>query len=292
MEAREDLPINRIVEQSYRHCRQIAQRDARNFYYSFLALSPRKRRSMCALYGFFRKIDDIGDGEGSISPRRKRLDDSRWNLDQAMQGNYSDALLPALHDTVQRYQIPSEYLHAVLDGVEMDLEQVHYDTFEQLKEYCYRVASVVGLACIHVWGFHGSQAEEYAIQSGIAFQLTNILRDIKEDIQRGRVYLPGEDLSRFQVSVSDLENEVLSHQFLQLMQFEVNRAREWYGKGSPLENCLALSSRPVFRTMRGIYLGILNEIERRKYDVFNERVALTPLRKTEILVRSFFRSSA
>ena len=105
MEAREDLPINRIVEQSYRHCRQIAQRDARNFYYSFLALSPRKRRSMCALYGFFRKIDDIGDGEGSISQRRKRLDDSRWNLDQAMQGNYNDALLPAL---------PVSYTHLTL----------------------------------------------------------------------------------------------------------------------------------------------------------------------------------
>ena len=192
------------LQASYAHCQTLTRQAARNFFYSFLVLPRGKRRAMCALYAFLRETDDIGDSDKPLEVRRAELGAWRESLAAAVAGHAQPPILPALVDTVSRYQIPPQYLYDCIDGVEMDLSDRSYETFADLEAYCYKVASAVGLACIHIWGFRDSSAIEPACQLGVAFQLTNILRDLKEDAQRGRVYLPQEDLRRFNYSREDL----------------------------------------------------------------------------------------
>ncbi|HEY2895309.1 MAG TPA: phytoene/squalene synthase family protein, partial [Pirellulales bacterium] len=193
------------IAASYAHCRRIARRSASSFYYSFLLLPKPKRQAMCALYAFLRRTDDLGDSAAPAAERRGALVDWRHALVECQAGIYADPILPALAHTVRTFSIPLEYLHAVIDGIETDLEPVAYESFDQLEEYCYRVASVVGLACLRIWGSIHPSAERPARQCGIAFQLTNILRDLGEDAARGRVYLPREDMDRFAYRAEDLK---------------------------------------------------------------------------------------
>ncbi len=185
------------LARSYVYCEGLARREAGNFYHAFRLLPADQRRAMCALYSFLRVADDLADGPGTAEEKRGPLGDWRRRLDEAVKGVYSHPLHPALHHALRRFGVPCEHLHAVLDGVAMDLTVARYDTFADLYPYCYRVASAVGLACIPIWGFTGEQARDYAEAAGVAFQLTNILRDLGEDAGRGRVYLPREDLERF-----------------------------------------------------------------------------------------------
>ena len=217
------------LESCYAICQRLARRSASNFYFSFLLLPRQKRRAMCALYAYLRRADDLGDDEHqSIDFRRSAVEKLRFDLEQALGGQSSDPILRALADTAARFHIPVEYLTAVLDGVEMDLSARRYERFEDLEEYCYRVASVVGLACIHIWGFSGPAALEPARQCGIAFQLTNILRDLKEDAVRGRIYLPREDLARFGYTEAELKHGEADDRFRKLIEFEAARAEKFY----------------------------------------------------------------
>ena len=284
---REKRTMRRELNTSYAVCHRITRRAAQNFYYSFLLLPGMKRRSMCALYAFLRRTDDLADGDGPVESRRGALDAWRRSLDRALAGSFDDPLLPALADTVSRWSIPQVYLHDVLDGVEMDLEDRGYDTFDELELYCYRVASAVGLACLYVWGFDGESALEPARKCGIAFQLTNILRDVKEDLQRGRVYLPAEDLRRFEYSVDDLKRGVRDERFRALMRFEIERAEQYYRQGAALRNHLHVQSRPVFVAMTGMYRALLAEICRRDGDVFSGPIRLSRWRKIRIAGRAW-----
>src|SRR5262249_51431274 len=196
-------------------------------------------------------------------------------LDLALAGSYTHRLHAALHHTVRAYGIPSQYLIDVLDGVGMDLEPVRYATFADLYPYCYRVASAVGLACIHVWGFEGDEAKAPAEAAGIAFQLTNILRDLAEDAARGRVYLPREDLERFGYAEEQLRRGERDERFRRLMRFQVERARSYYEAARPLAGLLRPAGRAVFLVMACTYRGLLEAIERRDYDVFSGRVRLS-----------------
>ena len=274
---------------SYHHCQQIARRTAKKFYYSFLALPRPRRLAMCALYAFLRHTDDLGDNPSPLAERRRAVAAWRKSLESALAGEFDDPLFPALADTVQTYQIPHEYLFAVLDGIEMDLDERHYETFAELEEYCYRVASVVGLACIHIWGFRSQEALEPARQCGIALQLTNILRDVKEDSDAGRVYLPAEDLQRFDYSPDDLRAGVFDDRCRSLIQFEIARAKEYYAGAEQLRQWLEPVGLPVFDTMVGIYRALLDEIERREGNVFAGRVSLSGWRKLRIAAGSWLR---
>lgn len=281
--------MSRQLDSSYAVCNQIARGAAKNFYYSFLLLPRAKRRSMCALYAFLRRTDDLVDGEGSVDSRRGALQAWRHSLDRALAGSFDDPLLPALADTVSRWKIPPVYLHDVLDGVEMDLDDRRYETFDELELYCYRVASAVGLACLHIWGFDDETACEPARKCGIAFQLTNILRDMKEDLQHGRVYLPQEDLRRFGYTVDDLKMGVRDERFRALMRFEIERAEAYYRQGAALRDHLDVQSRPVFVALTGMYHALLAEIRRRDGDVFSGPVRLSPWRKIHITARAWLR---
>jgi phytoene synthase len=241
---------------------------------------------MCALYAFMRVADDLSDGPQPVAEKRALLDDWRRQLDLALAGRYTHRLHPAFHDTVVAYAIPRQYLMDVLDGVCMDLEPVRFETFADLYPYCYRVASAVGLACIHIWGFERPEAKVQAEAAGIAFQLTNILRDLAEDAGRGRVYLPREDLKRFGYSEEQLCRGERNGAFRQLMQFQVERARSYYGAAEPLPGLLQPAGRAVCLVMTRTYRGLLEEIERRNYDVFSGRVRLSRWYKTWLALRA------
>jgi phytoene synthase len=275
---------------SYQFCGEVSRREARNFYYSFLLLPPAARRSMCALYAFLRQTDDLADGSAPASEKHGMLADWRTTVSGALAGGSADGWpgLAALVDTVERHAIPRAYLDEVLDGVAMDLDPRTFATFDDLYGYCYRVASAVGLCCIHIWGFRsdGGRAEALAEACGIALQLTNILRDVREDSGRGRVYLPDEDLERFGVRAEDLSTTRVEGRLRDLLEFEARRAYDYYDQAGPLVGLVEPVGRPVLRTIVGIYRALLDEIARRDYEVLAGRVAIPSWRKASITLRS------
>ena len=283
------------VAESYEHCRALARTTGRNFYYSFLTLPRDRRQAMCALYAFMRVTDDLGDSDAPAETRAAQLAGWRDSLLRACDaGQYDDPVLPALADVVRTYGIPVRYLLDVIAGVEMDLVPAAYRTFDELARYCYHVAGAVGLACIHLWGFHDERALGAAVDCGTAFQLTNILRDLAEDANHGRTYLPAEDLARFHIASGELaapDRNGLSgdDRFRQLMRFEVERAREFYARARALFEHLDPPGKPILEAMLRIYGGLLDEIERRRYDVFSRRISLSRGRKLliagDVLVR-------
>ncbi len=274
------------LARSYAYCERLARREAGNFYHAFRILPRPQRQAMCALYAFLRVTDDLSDGPGPPEAKRAPLAEWRRRMNHALAGKYDHRLHAAFHDTVRTHAIPTTYFDAVLDGVEMDLEPVAIADFDDLYRYCYRVASAVGLACIHIWGFAHPDAKIYAESAGIGFQLTNILRDLKEDADRGRVYLPREDLDRFGYSPEQLRRGERDECFRALMRFEVERARLYYDASLPLAKLLTPPGRAVFQIMRRTYRGLLDAIERRRYDVFSRRVRLSRWRKFGLVVQA------
>ena len=283
--------MNETLRASYRFCGRLSRAEARNFYYSFLVLPASLRRSMCALYAFMRHTDDLADEPAPAGEQRARLKAWRRQLDLALSGGSETGWpgMPALVDPVERHAIPRRYLEEVIDGVEMDLDPQPFASFEDLYGYCYRVASVVGLCCIHIWGYRSDdgRAEELAEACGVALQLTNIVRDVREDATRGRVYLPEEDLKRFGVSPEELVADQASDRLRSLLEFEGRRAYEYYERAADLDRLVAPVGRPVLRTIVGIYRTLLDEIVARRYEVMAARVAVSPWRKAAITVRSF-----
>jgi phytoene synthase len=286
------------LAESYAHCAEVARREARNFYPSFLLLPADPRRSMCALYAFLRRSDDIADDAGTAPAKRAALDAWRTALDAALRAGVEPAPSPgsdgwpgwpALADTVRRHAIPARYLGETLDGVESDIEPAPFDTFDELYGYCYRVASAVGLCCIHIWGFRseGGRAEELAEAAGLALQLTNIVRDVGEDARNGRVYLPREDLDRFGVRPEDLVAGRAGEPLRRLLAFEARRAYDYYDRARPLADLVSPEGRPVLAAIVGVYRALLDEISRRGYDVLARRVTLPAWRKAAIAARAY-----
>jgi len=245
-----------------------------------------QRRAMSALYAFLRITDDLADEPGPVETKRAALAAWRAALDRSRGGRDSHPIHPALRHTVATYRIPWCYLDDALDGVATDLAPVAFDTFDQLYGYCYRVASVVGLCCIHIWGCHAEQARTYAEKAGIAFQLTNILRDLGEDAARQRVYLPREDLQRFGYDADRLARGARDAAFHALMRFEVERARAYYDAAAPLVPLLPAPGQAVFLIMYRTYRGLLDAIEQRGYDVFSSRVRLSRWHKLRLALQA------
>jgi phytoene synthase len=276
--------MRNAIDQSYEYCRRVARRRAKNFYYSFILLSRPQRRAMCAIYAFMRYCDDLSDEPGATGAAIERW---RAELEDALAGRFSGhPVWPAFHHTVRRFRIPHEYFRAMIDGVLSDLEPREFETFDQLYRYCYQVASVVGLTTIHIFGFDTRSALPLAEKCGAAFQLTNILRDIREDAARGRIYLPAEDLRRFGLTTGDIHTGKRSQPFLNLMQFEAERARAYYNESMPLLDLIHPRSRPSLWALIGIYSRLLERIVESDYDVFARRVRLPLWEKSWIVVRA------
>jgi len=276
------------LEESYALCRRIARQTGKNFYYSFLVMPPAKRAAMCAIYAFMRCSDDIADDAANPAVALDGLRRWRGQVDAALDGgDASDPTLPALVDTVRRYHIPRRYFHELLDGTEMDQTTTRYATFDELYKYCYRVASAVGLVVLPIFGYKDEAALVPAEACGIAFQLTNTLRDVKEDAQMGRVYLPLEDLQRFGVAVDDILSARATPQFLEMMRFEAVRAYGFYDKARPLLDMIDADSRGTLAVMIAIYGGILRKIENNNFAVFRERIRLSEAEKLWIVGKNW-----
>ncbi len=261
---------------SYAYCRNVTRRAGSSFYYPLWLLPTAKRRAMYALYAFCRIADDIGDGPGSSEERRERLDVYRQSL---RHGTPATPELPALFDTLDRYAIPRLRLEEILDGVAMDLTPKRYQTWTELQQYCYLVAGAVGLACLAIWGGDRPEAQSAAIRCGEAFQLTNILRDLREDAAQGRVYLPQDDLAAAGCTEQNLLAGALNDNLLRLVQSQTERAREAFVDAAALQRWLPDDSRAVYSAMWRTYRELLHEIERRQGDVFSRRIRLGRARR-------------
>jgi 15-cis-phytoene synthase len=272
------------LKSSLTYCHTVTRRAKSSFPIAFRLLPPAKRRAMDALYAFMRVTDDLADEPSELLAKREQLIAWRSGLFAALNGVFTHPVHPALADTVGRYRIPPRYLFDVIDGVEADLAPVRFATFADLYPYCYRVASAVGLACVRVWGLRpgvrDDDADRPAEAAGIAFQLTNILRDLGEDLTHGRVYLPADELNRFGCP-PEMWREP---RFRELMQFQVDRAREFYRRAAPLAGLLSTDGRGIFRVMTGTYQRLLDEVERAGSDVLSRRVRVPWWRKGLLLL--------
>ena len=273
------------LDQAYEHCRQIARSHARNFYYAFRTLPGPKRNAIYATYAFCRMCDDIADDDLPLEDKERLFARTRELLALSRNGAVEDPVFAALQDATAAYSIPVRYFEDVVDGVETDLTRSRFQTFGELREYCYKVASAVGLICIEVFGYTDPRARDHAIDLGLAMQLTNILRDVREDAERGRIYLPREDMAAFGYSEEELFAGVANERFRRLMQFQAERARGYFAGGKRLIPLLSPRSRACAWVLHGFYSKILDRIEAADFDVFKERINLRDREKLLLMAK-------
>lgn len=302
-------PTESQIEVAYSVCRGITRAAARNFYYAFLVLPKAKRQALSAIYAFMRRCDDIADDESlAVAERKRQL--SAWleAVHGAQAGNPTeDPVLLALTAAQRRFYIPDALLDQLAYGTAMDLQDegvaddgepspqeraLRYRTFEDLYLYCYRVASVVGLVCIRIFGYQDPAAEPLAEKLGQAFQLTNIIRDIKEDAAMGRIYLPEEDFAGFGISPYELYSPPDPARFAPLLEMEANRAREFYRAADELIPLIEEDSQPALWALVAIYRKLLEKIASHNYDVFHGRISLSTREKLTILGKGIFKRLA
>ena len=281
------------LDAAYRYCQALTKGEAKNFYYGFLLLPWPKRRAIYAAYAFARHCDDIVDESLPHDEKVRRLAAYRGALDRCLEGTPEGPMFTALRHAVDTFAIPHQYLYQLIDGVETDLTVRRYASFDELRQYCYSVASTVGLVSIEIFGYQdGQQAQQCATDLGIALQLTNILRDISEDGGRDRIYIPQEDLARFGYGEEELLAGLTNERFLRLMKYEIARARQYYLSGRRLLPLLPKRARACVSVMAGIYRRILDDIERRPEEVFRQRISLGAGRKLALAGRELVRSLA
>lgn len=267
------------LEAAYQHCEAVTKERARNFYFAFKALPKDRRPAIYAVYAFCRACDDYSDDDIPLEEKMTLLEGYRRRLYRTFQGDPDGPVFVALWDAARHYDISLELLDEVIKGVEMDLSVRRYATFDDLRLYCYRVAAVVGLISIRIFGYTRPEAKVFAEDLGIGMQLVNILRDIKEDAARDRVYVPQEDIARFGCSESDLLNGRVTAQFRELMAFEAARSREYFVSGARLLPLLDKTSRACPAILRALYSNLLDRIQERGWDVYTRRVSLTTRQK-------------
>lgn len=280
------------LETSRRYCQELTKAAAKNFYYGLRLLPEPKRSAMFTLYAYMRLIDDIADREDgrSLAQRNAELEQWRQRTHAVLLGQRDGLELedthvvwPAVADMVERYRIPAEVFDAAIAGQQQDLQPSEFQTFDRLHEYCYRVAGVVGIGSLCVWGYQGGEdTERMAIALGVAFQLTNIMRDLREDAARGRLYLPSEDLVAAGVSAADLRTGVGGTAFNRLMRIEIDRAEKHYELARGLELRISPDSRPTLMAMTEIYRRLLKKVSASPETVLRKRVSLSTWSKLRI----------
>ena len=276
------------VQEAYAYCRQVTRQHAKNFYYAFLFLPRAQRDAMYTVYAFCRYCDDLADDDTHAPATQQALMDAwRHELDNCYVGKATHRITQALQRTVAQYALPKPCFEELIRGVEMDLTIQRYATFAELEQYCYRVASVIGLACLPIFGVTYPEAQSYAHHIGIALQLTNILRDVKEDAERGRIYLPLEDLQAFHYTEADLLAQRYTADFVALMQFQSQRAMEDYRKAAACVPSGARAGLVAPEIMAAIYRTTLRKIARQQYNVFGARASLPTAQKVLIALRVF-----
>ena len=278
------------LQAAYDECRSITRREAKNFYYAFLTLPPQRRRAIYVVYAFCRHCDDSVDTGGSIEEKLATLSQIRQDLAGSPLTGAATPLFMALADVADTYDIPQQHFQDLVSGVETDLVKTRYADFQELRQYCYQVASVVGLICLQIFGFQDSRARQHAVDLGLAMQLTNIARDVKEDLDMGRIYLPQDEIARFGYSEEDLKAGMVNQQFIELMRFQATRAKEYFQSGFQLLPYLSHRSRACPAVLGGLYCKVLDRIESHGYDVFSYRASLTGGEKLRLLAQAWLGS--
>lgn len=272
------------------YCHRVTKASGSNFYYSFLALPKAQREAIYAVYAFTRLIDDAVDETKPTQEAKALLTQWRKEIAQCYAGAPTHPVTQGLAEVLTRFPIPQDYFQDVVSGVEMDLYHKRYDTFSDLRQYCYRVASVIGLICIEIFGYRRKEIKDYAINQGIAFQLTNILRDIPADAMRGRIYIPLDELKGFHYPETDLLSGRYTDAFMELMKFQCQRARDYYHKAQALIMPEDRPSLVASEIMGAIYSKILERIERANYNVFQKRISLSAPHKAVIALSAWLRN--
>src|SRR5690625_3751877 len=269
------------------YCQDKAARSGSSFYYAFLFLPPERRRAITALYAFCREVDDVVDETSEASVARMKLVWWREQLDALFQGEPPiHPVLKALLPHIQTYDLRYQELLAIIDGMEMDLDQARYQSWDDLKKYCWHVASVVGILSAKIFGQTQAQTSDYAVQLGLAFQMTNIIRDVGDDARRGRIYLPLDELEQFDVRPQEILNGQYSPRFVDLMQFQSQRAHQYYQLAAQtLPDADRRAQRPGL-LMAAIYHTLLKEIDLYQWDVLEKRIRLTPIRKFRLAMKT------
>ena len=273
------------LAQAYEECRLITRREAKNFYYAFLTLPAARRKAIYVVYTFCRYCDDSVDNEASLDQKLSMLRELRRKLDLSYRGQAPEPVFLGLADVAQNYDIPQEYFQEVLSGVESDLVKTRYQNFEELRHYCYQVASVVGLICLQIFGYRDHRAQQHAVDLGLAMQLTNIMRDVQEDLELDRIYLPQEEIRRFGYSEEELQTGIINDPFRELMLFQAQRARQYFQSGFLLLPFLAPRSRACPSVLGRLYSLILDRIEAADYDVIHQRISLSQGEKLRVTAR-------
>ncbi len=273
------------LELAYNHCQRIAKENARNFYYAFRTLPAAKRNAIYAVYAYCRICDDIADGNLSPEDKIREFALVRQRLHARHPSAQDAPVFRALHHAADAYQIPYAHFEDILQGVEMDMTKSRFASFGELRDYCYKVASVVGLVCIKIFGYTDPSAEKYAIDMGIAMQLTNILRDVKEDAERDRIYIPQDEMARFGCTEAELMRGALTDSFRALMAYQTARAQTHFKSSEPLFSLVAADARACPRLMHTTYNRILNRIEQSGFDIFERRIGLNASEKLLLLAR-------
>lgn len=272
------------------YCQQKAAASGSSFYYSFLFLPPERRRAITALYAFCREVDDVVDECHDPQVAAAKLDWWRLELARLYAGKAEHPVTQALQALLSQFDLPQEQLLEIIDGMEMDLTQSRYLDFKALSLYCYRVASVVGLLAARIFGYEDRRTQKYAHDLGMAFQLTNIIRDVGEDARRGRIYLPIDELQQFDVKAADILNARYSDNFRRLMEFQIARAEQFYDQAlAQLPECDRRAQRPGL-AMAAIYRALLDEIRRDGCQVLTQRTSLTPLRKLWLAAKTWVKA--
>ena len=271
------------------YCQQKAASSGSSFYYSFMFLPPNRRRAITALYAFCREVDDVVDECQDLQIASTKLAWWRQEVAKLYSGKPEHPVTQALVPVIAEFSVPQEQLLEIIDGMEMDLQQSRYLDFKALSLYCYRVASVVGLLAAEIFGYQDRKTLKYAHDLGMAFQLTNIIRDVGEDARRGRVYLPMDELKRFEVPVADILNARHSDNFRKLMEFQIERAEQFYAQAMSMLPAVDRKTQRPGLVMAAIYRTLLEEIKNDGCLVLNQRTSLTPIRKLWIAWRTWIK---
>ena len=272
------------------YCSRLTRKSRSNFFYAFLFLPKEKRQAMYAVYAFCRSVDDVADGDASAADKRLHLDEWRREIDHCYAGTPSHPIGVQLAQTIHRFPIPKEHFEELIAGVEMDLTHTRYPTFADLYEYCYRVAGVVGLMCVEIFGYRNPKTKDYAVNLGVALQLTNIMRDIRVDAARGRIYLPQDELARYGYTEPELWRGAHTPAYVELMRFSAARARQYFENASQLLAAEDRRSLCAAEIMGAIYYRLLETIEAADYRVFDRIITIPTTRKLWIALRVWVNS--
>ncbi|MFH1201632.1 MAG: phytoene/squalene synthase family protein [Candidatus Omnitrophota bacterium] len=280
------IPDEKLIKEGFDIARDLAKKYAGTFYLASIFLPTKEKCAACSVYALCRVSDEAVDSL-TEAPSREKLGQIKEKIDLAyQQDSLNDNLLLCFRHTVNNYKIPREYFYEFIEGMQMDLDKSRYKDFNELYDYSYKAAAVIGLIMLKIFGYSDRNAEKYAIDLGTAFQLTNILRDIKEDFQRGRIYLPQDEMARFGTSESDIAGENLSQNFKDLLKFQINRARSYFRSSEDgIRMINGKSNRLVVFLMKELYAGILDSIEGNDYDIFSKRASVNNFKTVAIILK-------